>query len=145
MGRRGLWPRPKQDQEQSRLETPPTFFLLALPLLGRVGRGEFKSIFFCYYKKIKNDSSCSHAPTWEQDVITAFWGAGFNLHSLVQEQAKETVKVLAFSSPLWKRGVGGDFIIKIRPLISMCCIFIKSPSIPLFQRGRSKTEYFHSL
>jgi len=55
------------------------------------------------------------------------------------------VKVLAFSSPLWKRGVGGDFIIKIRRLISMCCIFIKSPSIPLFQRGKSKTEYFHSI
>jgi len=60
-------------------------------------------------------------------------------------QAKEAVKVLAFSSPLWKRGVGGDFIIKTRRLISMCCIFIKSPSIPLFQRGRSKMEYFHSL
>jgi len=29
-------------------------FLLALPLLGRVGWGEFKLIFFCYYKKIKN-------------------------------------------------------------------------------------------
>jgi len=57
-------------------------------------------------------------------------------------QAKEAVKVLTLSSPLWKRGAGGDFIIKIRCLISRCCIFIKSPSIPLFQRGRLETECF---
>jgi len=46
------------------------------------------------------------------------------------------MKVLAFSPPLWKRGVGGDFIIKIMRLISMGYCFVKSPSIPLFQRGR---------
>jgi len=55
------------------------------------------------------------------------------------------VKVLAFRSPLWKRGAGGDFIKKIKPLLSMTLFFIKSPSIPLFQRGKSKAEYFHSL
>jgi len=30
------------------------------------------------------------------------------------------VKVFGFSPPLWKRGAGGDFIIKIKPLISAC-------------------------
>jgi len=30
----------------------------------------------------------SHRKRREQEVTTAFWGAGFNLHSLVQEQAK---------------------------------------------------------
>jgi len=61
------------------------------------------------------------------------------------DNAIETVKVLAFSSPLWKRGVGGDFITKTIHLISMGYWIVKSPSIPLFQRGRSKREYFHSL
>jgi len=60
-------------------------------------------------------------------------------------KAVETVKVLAFSPPLWKRGAGGDFITKIIHLISMSYYFVKSPSISLFQRGRSKAEYFHSL
>jgi len=55
------------------------------------------------------------------------------------------VKVLAFYSPLWKRGAGGDFITKIIHLVSMSYCFVKSPSIPLFQRGRPKAEYFHSL
>jgi len=59
--------------------------------------------------------------------------------------AGEAVKVFGFSSPLWKRGAGGDFIIKTKPLISAPHCFIKSPSIPLFQRGRSKREYFYSL
>jgi len=57
----------------------------------------------------------------------------------------EAVKVLAFSSPLWKRAAGGDFIIQIRLLISKRYGFVKSPSIPLFQRGRSKKGCFHSL
>jgi len=34
------------------------------------------------------------------------------LASYVSSEAKKAVKVLAFSSPLWKRGVGGGFIIK---------------------------------
>jgi len=55
------------------------------------------------------------------------------------------VKVLDFSSPLWKRGGGGDFIIKIIHLISMGYWFAKSLSIPLFQRGRLKREYFYSV
>jgi len=55
------------------------------------------------------------------------------------------VKVFGFSSPLWKRGAGGDFIIKIKPLISVPYCFIKSPSTPLFQRGRSKKKAMSSL
>jgi|GEM_PF-4349878 len=39
--------------------------------------------------------------------------------AMLGSEALEAVKVLAFSSPLWKRGVGGDFIIKIIHLISM--------------------------
>jgi len=53
------------------------------------------------------------------------------------------VKVLAFRSPLWKRGVGGDFIKKIKPLLSMTLFFIKSPSIPLyppFPKGEVKSR-----
>jgi len=49
-------------------------------------------------------------------------------------EAKEAVKAFGFSSPLWKRGVGGDFIIKTKLLISECYCFTP-PSIPLFQRG----------
>jgi len=60
-------------------------------------------------------------------------------------QALEAEKVLAFSPPLWKRGVGGDFIIKTMRLISTTYCFVKSPSFPLFQRGRSKAIYFYSL
>jgi len=59
--------------------------------------------------------------------------------------ALETVTVLAFSSPLWKREAGGDFIIKTIRLISIAYCFVKSPSFPLFQRGRLKAVYFHSL
>jgi len=59
--------------------------------------------------------------------------------------ALETVKILVFSPPLWKRGAGGDFIIKTIHLTSMAYCFVKSPSIPLFLRGRSKAEYFYSL
>jgi len=66
-------------------------------------------------------------------------------YDLMAECAIKTVKVLAFSSPLWKKGVRGDFITKTIHLISMGYWIVKSPSIPLFQRGRSKREYFHSL
>jgi len=35
------------------------------------------------------------------------------IHRLVVgSEALEAVKILAFSSPLWKRGAGGSFIIK---------------------------------
>jgi len=72
-----------------------------------------------------------------------------DLHAKLMEAiialAEETVKVLAFRSPLWKRGAGGDFIKKIKPLLSMALFFIKSPSIPFFQRGKSKAEYLQSL
>jgi len=55
------------------------------------------------------------------------------------------VEVLAFSPLFGKRGVGGDSITKTTHLISMIYCFSKSPSIPLFLRGRPKAKYFHSI
>jgi len=59
-------------------------------------------------------------------------------YDLMAECAIETVKVLAFSSPLWKRGVGGDFITKTIHLISMGYWIVKSPSTPPFPKGEVK-------
>jgi len=61
---------------------------------------------------------------------------------IIGSEASEIVKVLGFSSPLWKRGAGGDFITKIFYCNINKLLFCK---IPLFQRGRPKAEYFHNL
>jgi len=49
-------------------------------------------------------------------------------------------------APLFgKEGLGEILLQKYFIVISMSYCFVKSPSIPLFQRRRSKAEYFHSL
>jgi len=52
------------------------------------------------------------------------------------------VKVLSFSAPLWKRGAGGDFIIKIIHLISMSYCIVKIPLNPPFSKGEIKDNTF---
>jgi len=60
-------------------------------------------------------------------------------------EAKETVKVLGLAPLFGKEGLGEILLQKHFIVISMSYCFAKSPSIPLFQRGRPKAEYFHSL
>ena len=60
-------------------------------------------------------------------------------------RTEETVKVYAFKPPsLAKRG-WGRFKLLNKALNINTLFFIKSPSIPLLQRGKKKVEYFHSL
>ena len=60
-------------------------------------------------------------------------------------EAKETVKVFGFSPPSLEKRGWGRFYYKNKAFNISVLFFIKSPSIPLFQRGRLKREYFHSL
>jgi len=55
------------------------------------------------------------------------------------------VKILGLAPLFGKEGLGEILLQKYFIVISMSYCFVKSPSIPLFQRRRSKAEYFHSL
>jgi len=55
-------------------------------------------------------------------------------------EALEAVKVLGFSSPLWKRGVGGDFIIKTFHCNINELLFCKIPLNPPFPKGEAKSR-----
>jgi len=55
------------------------------------------------------------------------------------------VKVLSLAPLFGKEGLGEILLQKHFIVISMSYCFVKSPSIPLFQRGMPKAEYFHSI
>jgi len=55
------------------------------------------------------------------------------------------VKILGLAPLFGKEGLGEILLQKYFIVISMSYCFVESPSIPLFQRGRPKAEYFHSL
>jgi len=64
---------------------------------------------------------------------------------IIGSEALETVEVLGLAPLFGKEGLGEILLQKYFIVISMSYCFVKSPSIPLFQRGRPKAEYFYSL
>jgi len=64
---------------------------------------------------------------------------GEDLPSSSSCEAKETVKALAFSAPLWEAGAGEDFIIKKTLNINMLP-FYKIPLYPPFPKREAKNR-----
>jgi len=59
---------------------------------------------------------------------------------IIGSEASEIVKVLGFSSPLWKRGAGGDFITEIFYCNINELLFCKIPLNPPFPKGEAKSR-----